>query len=260
MNYIENTQENSIIIENKKISFDIENQKVFITSFDIAEVFEKQHKHILRDIQALPDDDFRKSNFGLSNEVRKHGLFEKNSKYYKITKDGFCLLAMGFTGEKAYKWKILFIEAFNKIEQNLRSKMFELASLKKDYEYQMQKDSTKLNVIEQKINTLINHIQKQKNFQEKIQELQEERLDLKDQIINLQSEIIAKGTKIKIDHSKNTLTPSEEKMILSFLKEGKSVEEISKIMNKARTIIKKLSRYTNYSHLSYIKELKELKN
>lgn len=258
MEYIENTEDvNSIVIDDKKINFDIENQKAFITSFDIAEVFQKQHKHILRDIQALPDDEFRKSNFGLSSELRKHGFFERDSKYYKITKDGFSLLAMGFTGEKAYKWKILFIEAFNKIEQSLRNKIIELACLQKDY--QTQKDSTSLIDIETKINSLLNDFKKEKNLQEKIEELQEDKIELKDQIINLQTEIIAKGTKIKIDHSKNTLTASEEKLIVGLLKEGKSIEEISKIMNKARTVIKKLSHYTNYSNLSYIKELQEIK-
>lgn len=260
MEYIKDTQEtNYITIDNKKISFDIQEQKVFITSFDIAEVFEKQHKHILRDIEALPDDDFRKSNFGLSSKPRKQGFFERDSKYYNITKDGFSLLAMGFTGEKAYRWKILFIEAFNKIEQSLRNQMIELACLKKDYEHQAKKNSAKLGEIENKINAIINHIKKEKDFKERIQELQEEKIELKDQIINLQTEIIAKGTKIKIDQSKNTITASEEKMIIGFLKEGKSIEEISKMMNKARTIIKKLSHYANYSNIPYIKELQEIK-
>ena len=40
---------------------------------------------------------------------------------YKITRDGFSLLVMGFTGEKAYKWKIEFINAFNKMEAIIKN-------------------------------------------------------------------------------------------------------------------------------------------
>ncbi|PCM56700.1 hypothetical protein CP502_07335, partial [Campylobacter sp. BCW_8712] len=43
----------------------------------------------------------------------------------KITRDGFSLLVMGFTGEKAYKWKIEFIKAFNEMEKRLRNIEYE---------------------------------------------------------------------------------------------------------------------------------------
>lgn len=46
----------------------------------------------------------------------------RGKKYleYLVTRDGFSLLAMGFTGTKALKWKIKYIEAFNKMEEMLR--------------------------------------------------------------------------------------------------------------------------------------------
>ncbi|PAF53025.1 hypothetical protein BKH42_08195 [Helicobacter sp. 13S00482-2] len=244
---------NSIVINNKIIDFNIENQKAFITSFDLAEVFDKQHKNILRDIENLPNDEFCKFNFELSSEIRKRGFFTGETKCYKITKDGFCLLAMGFTGEKAYKWKILFIEAFNKIEQELRNEIFKLACL----EDKTSNNEIDLIRIEKKFNHLINQLQEEKNLQERIQDLQEDKIQLKDQIIDLQAEIITKNTKIKIDTSKNTLTPTEEKLIISLLREGKSVEEVSKVLNKGRTIVKKLSKYATYSN-SYFKELQNL--
>ncbi|MBW1466944.1 antirepressor, partial [Campylobacter jejuni] len=40
---------------------------------------------------------------------------------YNLTRDAFSLLVMGFTGEKAYKWKILFIKAFNEMEKRLKN-------------------------------------------------------------------------------------------------------------------------------------------
>ena len=69
------------------------------TSRKVAEVFGKEHSHVLRDIRELGcSDDFRKSNFGFS-EYKVDG----NNKTYKecvITRDGFTLLVMGYTGEK----------------------------------------------------------------------------------------------------------------------------------------------------------------
>jgi len=39
---------------------------------------------------------------------------------YLITRDGFMLLAMGFTGKKAMQFKLAYIEAFNQMEQELK--------------------------------------------------------------------------------------------------------------------------------------------
>lgn len=39
---------------------------------------------------------------------------------FKLTRDGFSILVMGFTGQKAYEWKVQFIDAFNKMEKIIR--------------------------------------------------------------------------------------------------------------------------------------------
>lgn len=49
---------------------------------------------------------------------------EQNKQWYKeylLTRDGFSLLVMGFTGSKALEWKLKYIEAFNKMEQSLNN-------------------------------------------------------------------------------------------------------------------------------------------
>ena len=100
----------------------VSNGKVTTTSRKIAEIFGKEHFHVLRDIEALEiPDDFRKSNFGVSEYQAKNGLGKTiNYKMYLITRDGFTLLAMGFTGAKAMQFKIAYIEAFNAMEAKLR--------------------------------------------------------------------------------------------------------------------------------------------
>lgn len=106
-----------IQINNNSVEFKKENGKVYVSSRDIANVFGKEHSKILRDIRALPQDDFNQANFGLVEYTDKKG--EKRPEYL-LTRDGFSMLVMGFTGEKAYLWKVSFIEAFNKLEQTVK--------------------------------------------------------------------------------------------------------------------------------------------
>lgn len=93
------------------------------TSMNVAEVFGKQHSHVLRDIKELDcSEEFRKSNFGLSFNVRelpKGG--SKKEPYYTMTRDGFTFLVMGYRGKKAAKFKEAYIKAFNRMEKELSS-------------------------------------------------------------------------------------------------------------------------------------------
>lgn len=93
------------------------------TSLIVAQVFGKEHKHVLRDIDSLSCSEiFRQSNFGLSfknRELPNGG--NKQERYYTMTKDGFSFLVMGYTGEKAGEFKERFINEFNKREAMLKS-------------------------------------------------------------------------------------------------------------------------------------------
>lgn len=106
-----------IPINNINVNFEVVNDEVFATSLQIAEVFEKNHSHILRAIDNLPNDDFKSSNFKFDTYFDKKG---EQRRMFSLTRDGFSLLVMGFTGERAYQWKIEFIKAFNTMEAELR--------------------------------------------------------------------------------------------------------------------------------------------
>ncbi len=114
-----------VIINEIKINLEIMKNQVFINSLDLAKVFKKRHDNIIQTIENLPQDEFKTLNFEISSSIRKNGLFEKDTKFYKLTRDGFSLLVMGFTGEKAYKWKVEFIKAFNEMEKRLRNIEYE---------------------------------------------------------------------------------------------------------------------------------------
>jgi Rha family phage regulatory protein len=92
--------------------------KPMISSLTVAKRFGKEHRNILRSIRDLGlQDEFGLLNFGQSNYLNKQG---KNIEQYLMTRDGFSLLVMGFTGEEAIKWKKSYILAFNKMEEYIQ--------------------------------------------------------------------------------------------------------------------------------------------
>ena len=98
----------------------VNNNQVVTTSLQIAEFFDKEHKSVLRQINSLECSDlFRQHNFALSCYTRKNGNITKSYPMYYITKDGFIILAMGFTGKIAVKFKEAYINAFNEMERKL---------------------------------------------------------------------------------------------------------------------------------------------
>ncbi|EAJ5076664.1 phage antirepressor Ant [Campylobacter coli] len=107
-----------VIINNVEVNLNIKENKVFINSLDLAKVFNKNHKDVLETTKNQPQNDFTESNFILSTYKDKKGELRP---CYNLTRDGFSLLVMGFTGEKAYKWKVEFIKAFNEMEKRLKN-------------------------------------------------------------------------------------------------------------------------------------------
>ena len=83
----------------------------------VAEIFGKNHQHVLRDIKELScSDNFRQSNFGQSSY---QNLQNKKQPMFIMTEDGFSFLVMGYTGEKAGEFKEKFIAAFNSMKSVL---------------------------------------------------------------------------------------------------------------------------------------------
>ncbi len=130
----------------------IENGQAFTDSLTVAMAFGKNHRDVLRGIEilivnmnalkeeingrkiALVDTnqqnqlEFNQSNFGCdSTEVENFFIESKYKdskgewrKCYLMTRDGFSLLVMGFTGQKALEWKLKYIEAFNYMEESIK--------------------------------------------------------------------------------------------------------------------------------------------
>ena len=89
------------------------NGQALCSSLQVAETFEKDHGHVLRDIRDLEcSTEFWHSNFGESN-YKNRG---KSYPMYLMTKDGFTFLVMGYTGKKAAAFKEAYIHRFNQME------------------------------------------------------------------------------------------------------------------------------------------------
>lgn len=88
------------------------------TSLQIAKTFEKNHRDVLRGIDLLKKD---VRNFAqMFSESSIPDSYGRPRRIYYLNRDGFSLLAMGFTGTKALQFKLAYIEAFNEMEDSLR--------------------------------------------------------------------------------------------------------------------------------------------
>lgn len=98
----------------------VNDNKAFTDSRIIAKVFQKGHDKVLRDIRNLKCSvAFRLANIGEADYVNGQG---RKMPMYVLTFDGFVILAMGYTGEKAMQFKELYIAAFNHTHQLLANR------------------------------------------------------------------------------------------------------------------------------------------
>jgi anti-repressor protein len=105
--------------EEEQIKVEWRDGKAITTSLNVSYVFSKRHRDIMRTIDnILPkiSNDFSERNFTLTDFIDKNG--DKQRKY-EMTQDGWAILVMGFTGEKALKFKEKYIAKFNEMEREL---------------------------------------------------------------------------------------------------------------------------------------------
>lgn len=103
--------------------------KLTVSSLQVAADFGKQHKHVLDVIEELKKGVAEKSADLFIEKTYQHPQNKQWYKCYDITRDGFSLLVMGFTGKKALEWKLKYIEAFNAMEQKLTDRNINLEML-----------------------------------------------------------------------------------------------------------------------------------
>lgn len=97
-----------------------QNDQVITTSLLVAETFEKEHRNVLKSIRKLMSatNVAVAQMFDETTYVNEQG---KEQPMFVMNRDGFTLLAMGFSGEKALEFKVKYINAFNEMEAELKS-------------------------------------------------------------------------------------------------------------------------------------------
>ena len=98
---------------------EVKDNQIVTTSRQVAEAFGKLHKDVLEAIRGILSAENSANKFFYESFYMYRG--RKLAEYY-MNRDGFSLLAMGFTGKKAIKWKMAYIEAFSRMEELLKKR------------------------------------------------------------------------------------------------------------------------------------------
>lgn len=111
-----------MLVEVKRVN---KEEKTVVSSLDVAETFEKEHKHVLEDVRRISDNLDTAEFSALFYETEYKASNGKKNPMYLMNRDGFTLLVMGYTGEKAMKFKLAYIKQFNAMEKALQGKLIE---------------------------------------------------------------------------------------------------------------------------------------
>lgn len=96
-----------------------------VSSLDVAETFGKLHKDVLESIREIEGNLSTAEISALFYESSYKASNGKTNPMYYMNRDGFTLLVMGYTGEKAMKFKLAYIKQFNAMESLLQGKLIE---------------------------------------------------------------------------------------------------------------------------------------
>lgn len=94
--------------------------KVLTNSVLVAKKFGKEHKHVLESIRKIMTAE-NSAVLGMFEESTYLNEQNKKQPMFVMNRDGFTLLAMGFTGKQAMDFKLDYIDAFNKMEATIKN-------------------------------------------------------------------------------------------------------------------------------------------
>lgn len=102
----------------------LKNEEALTDSLTVAEMFGKRHDNVMQAIEKLAMGILKNKETPqlYFKTWYKHPQNGKRYAKYLMNRDGFSLLAMGFTGKKALEWKLKYIEAFNQMEKIISEK------------------------------------------------------------------------------------------------------------------------------------------
>lgn len=99
----------------------MKNQQAVTSSLLVAETFGKNHRDVLKSIDDLKEGVAQNYADLFYDDVYTHPQNKQQYRVIYMNRDGFTLLAMGFTGKKALEFKLKYIEAFNSMEKQIQT-------------------------------------------------------------------------------------------------------------------------------------------
>lgn len=149
----------------------IQNKQVLTDSLTIADVFEKEHKHVVRDIEnqisklrLANEGEFVKSNFGLETFKASNN---KEAKKFTLTEDAFTLVAMSYTTPEAMKFKVKFIQEFKRMREYIEKQQQKTLTAREQLQLIMQANeetAQRVDVIEETVSEVksdVNELRKE---------------------------------------------------------------------------------------------------
>ena len=116
-----------MITQSSEITINNDNGTLTVSSLQVAKDFGKEHYHVVEAIEELKKECPENSGDLFMESSYQHPQNKRTYKCYNLTRDGFSLLVMGFTGKKALEWKLKYIEAFNLMEQKIRERYSDIS-------------------------------------------------------------------------------------------------------------------------------------
>lgn len=107
----------------------MKDQQAVTTSLQVAENFDKEHKNILRDLDELKEGVAQNWADLFWEDTYVHPQNKQEYRMIYMNRDGFTLLAMGFTGKKALQFKLAYIDAFNEMESHIKQQQLDMSNL-----------------------------------------------------------------------------------------------------------------------------------
>lgn len=106
----------------------MKDQQAVTSSLQVAKTFNKNHRDVLRAVDDLKEGVAQNWADLFYEDTYTHPQNKQQYRIIYMNRDGFTLLAMGFTGKKAMKFKLKYIEAFNKMESHIKTGGFKVPS------------------------------------------------------------------------------------------------------------------------------------
>ncbi|WP_374717098.1 Rha family transcriptional regulator [Geobacillus thermodenitrificans] len=150
---------------NKQLVF-IDNNRVVTDSLTVAEVFNKEHRNVLADIENQINklNEAGEAKWGLLNFQQTQYQHPQNKQWYKkylLTEEAFTLVAFAYTTPEAMKMKVRFIEEFKRMKEELQKRQQSLqpktqAEMLLLYAQQMVEQERRMKQIEEQV-TVVQH-------------------------------------------------------------------------------------------------------